>query len=794
MQVNQEIARLRPEVDKIRSDTRHEKGMVSVSKKQLEKSETERDAIQSGTDNYRSTPVTSPPIAPSRELSNLASPVGSVQSQNTNPFFRKSPQQSFDNTTAPSAFARSPAEDPNKFGNIWGTAFTSSPATAAPPPTSFGGFSKQTESEPSEQNVPTPSASPPTSSYRDSPRATGPPELPESRQITASDLPIRGAGNASSPSMKVEAPASRWEGTVTPTAASTAVAAPPAPEPPRQPEMTSTGAAMFDRAKSTSPVASTRSDASRSKVAEQNDIFRSFPAATSSIPGAFPGSTSSPLQSNLTGESSFTSGSKDTSRTETFSAFSTGSQGPSRAGTSASKGDFDAAFASLGGSTQQRQATGPSANGAVDPVKKAEHQFPPIEINEEDSEDSERGFDDDFTIPSPEGKKAVRGLRGASRAAPSQEKEDDFFQPRTATAASVGDLPPITAQKSPPTYEQAAETASTSGAGAAREANKFPPEFGGLLPQRETAASPQTVQSASQGAALFGSSGGGYFTDPLKPTETPSSSTVPSGDYHSAVSQPSATTDKSTGQTSQSLPGGLGKSSFGSFGGNDDFDTGFDELEDARADDGKEEEDFFGTSRDHSFEGFNPSFDSPAASKSNTLASDFDSSIGNMKSSTMSTSTMGAPKSASASHNWDDLMKGIDSPSASKASTEFAKSSPFPDLSASGSGGASSSSKPFGDASTLSFPEAPEPPKLGRALTEGTEHDDPILKQLTGMGYDRKDALDALEKYDYNVDKVRSNPRSRGSADSISDEDTLRPPTSSPARVSSADSQFLEQR
>ena len=52
------------------------------------------------------------------------------------------------------------------------------------------------------------------------------------------------------------------------------------------------------------------------------------------------------------------------------------------------------------------------------------------------------------------------------------------------------------------------------------------------------------------------------------------------------------------------------------------------------------------------------------------------------------------------------------------------------------------------------FPEAPEPPKLARAISEGTEHDDPILKRLTSMGYPRPLAVSALEKYDYDLQKV----------------------------------------
>lgn len=45
-------------------------------------------------------------------------------------------------------------------------------------------------------------------------------------------------------------------------------------------------------------------------------------------------------------------------------------------------------------------------------------------------------------------------------------------------------------------------------------------------------------------------------------------------------------------------------------------------------------------------------------------------------------------------------------------------------------------------------------PEPGRALSSGTEHDDPILKNLTSMGFNREDALKTLERFDYNIDKV----------------------------------------
>jgi epidermal growth factor receptor substrate 15 len=47
-------------------------------------------------------------------------------------------------------------------------------------------------------------------------------------------------------------------------------------------------------------------------------------------------------------------------------------------------------------------------------------------------------------------------------------------------------------------------------------------------------------------------------------------------------------------------------------------------------------------------------------------------------------------------------------------------------------------------------------PQLGRAISSGTEHDDPILKKLTAMGYNRGEALNALEKFDYDINKVNT--------------------------------------
>ena len=86
------------------------------------------------------------------------------------------------------------------------------------------------------------------------------------------------------------------------------------------------------------------------------------------------------------------------------------------------------------------------------------------------------------------------------------------------------------------------------------------------------------------------------------------------------------------------------------------------------------------------------------------------------------------------SHDWDAIFAGLDGPAAA------ADSSPV------------KTEAPVGNGTSVS----PQRPAIGRALTEAGVHDDPILKNLTGMGYARSDALAALEKYDYNLERVSS--------------------------------------
>jgi len=255
------------------------------------------------------------------------------------------------------------------------------------------------------------------------------------------------------------------------------------------------------------------------------------------------------------------------------------------------------------------------------------------------------------------------------------------------------------------------------------------------------------------------------------PPETSRSDT-----YQSAVSHQSSTDndfspiDASVSQSSTSKP--AAPSAF------DEFDHGFDDLTDAKEDDRDNDDLFFGSNHTDEHD-FLPSFDSPTASgsmlkpsqsmdrsaaSSGKLGFGSDLSFGDFDVAFPSSSKgptsappptdLGSSKSGNsgAPTNWDTIMKSIevDSKAASgapPAAPEAPQSIPSDKI-----------PKPNNsyDDHGPAFPEAPEPPRLGRAISQGTEHDDPILKKLTGMGYPRPVALAALEKFDYDISKVSS--------------------------------------
>jgi len=201
-----------------------------------------------------------------------------------------------------------------------------------------------------------------------------------------------------------------------------------------------------------------------------------------------------------------------------------------------------------------------------------------------------------------------------------------------------------------------------------------------------------------------------------------------------------------------SAPSKTGSSAF------DDLDDDFEGLEDAK--EGSADDDFANISRS-GLDDFNPVFDSsPPASQpsqaksemsinSGTTAFGGESQFDFVSGTSVSGSTTGTQQQPTSSGNmtggagapeaadWDAIFAGLDD-------TPRASSPPTTKDGAAEKNAASAVGK-----------ESERPNAPGRALTEEGEHDDPILKNLTSMGYARADALAALEKYDYNLERVR---------------------------------------
>lgn len=210
----------------------------------------------------------------------------------------------------------------------------------------------------------------------------------------------------------------------------------------------------------------------------------------------------------------------------------------------------------------------------------------------------------------------------------------------------------------------------------------------------------------------------------------------------------------------------------------DDFDDEFGDLSEAKEADEKTDDEIQPNRKDNLDE-FNPVFDSPAPSQSTVQPPsstsndhsfhDFESSITGGQGYGPRQIVGGQGQSSTQHHDWDAIFAGLDTPQNNGvAPSPPAQHQTFSHSSSSSAQNPTTTAKeeqqafapPPGPppASSSSSTTAKQPPQLQRVLSEGTEHDDPILKRLTGMGYPRDRSLAALEKFDYNLDKVCSFP------------------------------------
>lgn len=768
---NQEIDQLRPQLEKLKSDARQQKGLVAINKKQLATNETERDRIKAEItaaqkqveDAAREAEESAREVEESkRELEEARNiPVPSVKSPpvvaspapstSSNPFFRKTTDPTFSPTVA----SPEPTNNQSAFDSIFGPSFGTSPA-APVPQTSFSSQSPPPSSSPSIPRIESPGPSTPSVSAE-------PPAPPQSRQITSASLPFRQPlerEDSISSSVKVAAPVSRLSPADTPRALTPGTST---PSPPAQHDSADPFATVAAPDEEQESVRRTLPEASVSKES-LGDSFGKPSAPIGEIPGAFPAASRSDTPSHEPSNAGIVAGAgvatlaagvglaaattNGTERTnsdspgkgkaaeQNFDDFFGGP--PHQRTTSQQVADFDSAFADFG----KPRAT----NGTQDVAAK---EFPDIQevVGDDDDTDSEYSeeplkFDDDFNARSPprdlQPDSKSLGKQPAGPAAPT-----DLSSPRppldTAVSAASS-LPGVDQQKSPPTYGDTIPNDNPT---------HFPREYKGLLPEREDPTSPpaggETIVTSPPGGSGEQASYGPE-AHPRSPSESKATAPFP----------PPKT------------------ASF-------DFDSAFASVGAAPVadddDDSEDEAQVFSPARNQA--DFDPTFDTPPQSRSSAVPqpSVYDSVTNGTGSSRAATNDPFKPNGAAPSfgsqpgpvadsHDWDALFAPLNTttggsqigPTASPFDPPGTPPGPSAPAPAPSVAAAEPSSPPAPTSPTSATSTGPsaklDRPQPGRALSTGTEHDDPILKRLTAMGWSREESLTALEKFDYNIDKV----------------------------------------
>lgn len=823
-QTSTETEQLKPQLEKLRSDARHQKGLVAINKKQLATHEAERDKVRGDVDGAtrehaeatKELEQTQRDLTASTKSYTAQSPLASppVPASSTspgtsmNPFFRQpSGTQQSERGPGASPFGSPPVTSPNHnaFDSFFGP---SGPSATPPPPTSFRsdspsvphGTTQSSHMSGDGVGSATPPTSPPQSVSTDSPATVSePPAPPQSRQITSSFLPLRpnldDSGSESS-SVRVVPPASRMgERSDTP---SNLHSQPTIPESPTQ---------HFQEVQAPPSQLTPSSTGQAASVPEDLGRDRGPPTGPRDLPGAFPGDET-PMeqpQPDFTSPTSVYSNTGLDPRVDDSAAGGGASSQPARlqpgildpfgksSTPTSAKDDFESAFE---GFTENKGKAPEGPNGSVsdDPFApsapgQATSEFPPIkELDADESDsDSDKGFDDDFTEQSAnktkesgpnealQGQSAVVGKSGLAPSRP----------PFTSTDSVKSDLPTPGAQSSPPQYEQVMGSNQANTHGDRKSSNPFPPEFSGLLPSRDdpmsttagdstSNAPPSTSVNTVPTFSRESTQGQDPTTDPLTKQRSPMSPGASvNAPYAYTATNASASSPPQTHSQPQQPPTVPAKEP-PTPTPKDDFDD-FDDLAPAQEEDEKGDEtiDFSRHPADADF-GFNPVFDSPNAPSSHHAQDPSQSTSSTFPGGTDSAFNDFAPNASSGgatsgstglglgssnrsavegvagakkdkdkdpgpvSHDWDAIFAGLDAPPAtSTATTNNTNTTGVNGTTApiSVSGGTGQGGK-------------------DEAVPTAAADDDPILKRLMGMGFSRQDSLGALERYDYNIDKV----------------------------------------
>ena len=637
-------------------------------------------------------------------------------------------------------------------------------------------------------DIPTPSASPPPSNFSDSPQnANEPPAPPQSRQITSSILPLRPnveREGSDTSSVRVMPPGSRMgdrsvSGFDTPVNAPSEAAI---PESPKQHFEEVQGRDFDDFVSVQTPQQNSEGiQPQHAHVPDTLSESSGMPSVTRDVPGAFPGDETPDRDAFKPGASPYTSSTIDPRVDPTPRATEApATQAPVadpfaklHTPTSASANDdFDSAFAGFGnskGKAPEHTNGTATSNGFEEPGPAMAHgEFPPIrEFGGDDESDSDegRGFDDDFTQHSANRTKEsgrIEGLQGQAPAA------GGLAPPRPAlstTDSNLSQLPTPGAMASPPTYD-ATVGSGTVGRGDRKDSNQFPAEYSGLLPQREMSEPESSSPPAShiansagidRGLNFFGNdtaegaAGRATVGSPFASTHAPMSPGASTSAPYAYNHNSPMTSPPTVQPTNPPVPAKAPKDEF------DEFDD-LSEAKEAPTDDADDDLRFSRSTRgnDAGFDDFNPVFDSPMASRTTAQGSTSSATFpqqtdgfADFEASPAASSGAGASRGVGApteppSHDWDAIFAGLDGPQGSNG-TQAAEER--------GLGFSPPKDPPPGQGSGINSSPSKAP---AIAPVPDDAADDPILSRLTGMGYPRGKSLDALEKFDYNIDKVCS--------------------------------------
>ncbi|KPI41820.1 putative calcium-binding protein [Cyphellophora attinorum] len=797
-QMNAEVDSLKPQLEKLKSDARQQKGLVAINKKQLATNEAERDrlkaeltAAQKEIEDHareavesaraienskreveeaeraraavKSPPaVASPPAvtSPPAVSRDIVSPAPSTSS---NPFFRRTPSE----TVASPEPQPQQQHNQSAFDNIFGPSFG---AAAPAPATSFD------RSFDSANDTPPAGISRASSS---TPQIMEPPAPPSASQITSAALPFPHSlsrNESVNSSVRVAAPASRLS-----------------PEEGNTPRALTPGSSTYgtEDSKADDPFAPSAQDE------EQESVKQTIPTGEMSTEEMFGKSTE-----NLELPGAFPGGDTPGVQTPTASGFGTGAAiGAGAAAVAAGVGvaaatngedkgkgpakeddDFDQYFA---GAVHQRSASdqardfdsafagmkaAPAANGA------SNQEFPDIkelEDSDSESESSEEpaGFDDDFNKS-----KAAEAQPAVASAVPSHLAPRPQIQQTPSAASSLPDF--STQTPPPPDYQNAAGS----------NPNHFAREYAGLLPEREDPTSPppaggETVQQSAPEAHSYGPEVGHAQNAGASPPPPAVAKSTPF-DFDSAFAGvgPAQVEDDSDSDDEDDVPHNKRDTA--------QFDPTFDSPAPSST-----------TAASSSSAAATvppPSFNTAVTNGSATpppppAKNDFfdfgtDKSAGPVPPAGPSPGT-GNPQTA---HDWDDIFSGLSSsnnsapktvgfeepedgettPTAETQATAISPTalaltksrevpptdSPLPEraVPVPPPRDTAATTPPLAKTNTLTVEGAggDNRPNLARAISTTSEHDDPIVKMLTGMGFNRADSVAALEKYDYDIDKA----------------------------------------